>query len=144
MLRRLLSPAQCDERVAQAAVRRQVVRLHPHGCAIPGKRFLDAPEVNEDALAVSAIDEVGPANHFFGSPHTLERYESAFYTPLLSDWQNFENWRDAGSLDATQRANRIWKKLLEDYEEPPLDPAIADELEAFVARRIEEGGAPPL
>jgi len=106
--------------------------------------FLVPTETDADSLGVEAIAGVGPASHFFGSPHTLERYADAFYTPLLSDWSNFENWRDGGAVDATQRANRIWKQLLAEYEEPALDPAVAEELTAFVAKRTEEGGAPAL
>ena len=106
--------------------------------------FLKIPALDTDSLAVEAIGEVGPSNHFFGSPHTMTRYENAFYTPMLSDWSNFENWRDRGSLDATQRANKIWKQMLSDYEEPPMAPEISEELDAFVERRISEGGAPPL
>jgi trimethylamine--corrinoid protein Co-methyltransferase len=98
--------------------------------------------VDDAALAVEAIREVGPGGHFFASPHTLERYETAFYTPLLSDWRNFQQWQADGAIDATQRAHRIWKQLLADYQPPPLDPAIAEGLAAFVARRTEEGGAP--
>jgi trimethylamine--corrinoid protein Co-methyltransferase len=93
-------------------------------------------------LAVDAIEAVGPGGHFFGSPHTMERYETAFYQPMLSDWRNFESWEEAGSVDATHRAHRIYKQLLDGYEQPPLDTAVKEELEAFVARRKEEGGAP--
>ncbi|MDX2315201.1 MAG: trimethylamine methyltransferase family protein [Gammaproteobacteria bacterium] len=93
-------------------------------------------------LAVDAIEAVGPGGHFFGSPHTMERYETAFYQPMLSDWRNFENWEEHGALDATQRAHRIYKQLLASYEQPPLEPAIKEELAAFVARRKNEGGAP--
>ncbi len=96
------------------------------------------------SLAVETIAEVGPGNHFFGAPHTLDRYETAFYTPLLSDWRNFETWYDDGAMDATARANRIWKQLIEEYEEPPLDDAIREELADFVGRRRAEGGVPPL
>jgi trimethylamine--corrinoid protein Co-methyltransferase len=84
---------------------------------------------------------VGPGGHFFGAAHTLARYESAFYAPILSDWRNFETWQEMGSPDATQRANALYKRLLKDYSPPPLDPAVAEELAAFVARRKEEGGA---
>jgi trimethylamine--corrinoid protein Co-methyltransferase len=104
--------------------------------------FLEPLETDDDALAVEAIREVGPGSHFFQASHTLARYERAFYTPLLSDWRNFETWTEDGALDATQRTNRIWKALLAEYEPPPMDPGIAEELEAFVARRKEEGGAP--
>ena len=98
--------------------------------------------INDAELAVEAIRDVGPGGHFFGTAHTLERYETAFYAPVLSDWRNFETWSEDGALDATQRANRIFKQLLERYEPPPLDDAIREELRAFVARRKEEGGAP--
>ena len=100
--------------------------------------------VNDAELALDAIAEVGPGMHFFQSPHTMARYENAFYTPLLSDWQNFENYRDNGAVDTTQRANRIWKQLLRDFEAPPIDAAIESELADFVARRAAEGGAPAL
>jgi trimethylamine--corrinoid protein Co-methyltransferase len=98
-------------------------------------------DVSEDALGLSAVREVGPGGHFFGAAHTLARYENAFYSPFLSDWRNFESWQEAGGLSATQRANAIYKDLLASYEAPPLDPSIAEELESFVARRREEGGA---
>jgi trimethylamine--corrinoid protein Co-methyltransferase len=104
--------------------------------------FLQPLETDDDALALEAIREVGPGSHFFQASHTLARYEHAFYTPLLSDWRNFETWTEHGALDATRRANRIWKALLAEYEPPPIDRGIAEELEAFVARRKEEGGAP--
>jgi trimethylamine--corrinoid protein Co-methyltransferase len=99
-------------------------------------------EVNDDTLGLDAIREVGPGGHFFGAAHTLARYETAFYAPILSDWRNFETWREAGALDAAQRANRIWKQLLADYQPPPLDPAIDEALKDFVARRRAEGGVP--
>lgn len=95
-------------------------------------------EVTEATLGLDAMREVGPGGHFFGTAHTLERYETAFYTPLLSDWRNFETWKNAGSLDATQRANAIYKALLAQYEPPPLDPDVDAELRAFVTRRKRE------
>ena len=95
-------------------------------------------KVDMGTLGTGAVDEVGPGGHFFGAAHTLERYESAFYRPLVSDWSNYENWEDAGAKDAAQRANRIFKSLLASYELPPLDPAIRDALRDFVAQRKRE------
>ena len=93
-------------------------------------------------LAFDAIAEVGPNGHFFGTGHTMERYKTAYYAPFLSDWRNHESWLEAGSPLAHQRANTLYKELIAAYERPPIDPAIEDELKAFVARRKEEGGAP--
>jgi trimethylamine--corrinoid protein Co-methyltransferase len=60
----------------------------------------------------------------------------------LSDWSNFENWEDTGALTTIQRANRIYKEALQNYEPPPMDTAIREELKMFVERRKREGGAP--
>ncbi|HMA15363.1 MAG TPA: trimethylamine methyltransferase family protein, partial [Kiloniellaceae bacterium] len=95
----------------------------------------------EESIGLDAIREVGPGGHFFGAAHTLARYETAFYAPLLSDWRNFESWQLAGSETATQRANRLYKQVLEDFTPPPLDPAIREALDDFVLRRTAEGGA---
>src|SRR3984957_467999 len=93
---------------------------------------------SDDDLAVDAIKGVAAGGHFFGEAHTLARYESAFYRPLLSDWSNFENWSDAGARNATERATGIWKKTLADYVAPPLDPAVREAINAYVARRTGE------
>ena len=93
-------------------------------------------------MGLDAIREVGPGGHFFAAQHTLERYETAFYAPILSDWRNYETWQEAGSLDATTRAHQIYKKVLADFQPPPMDSAVAEELGAFVSKRKEEGGAP--
>ena len=93
-------------------------------------------------VAVDAIREVGPGGHFFGIQHTQDRYETAFYAPFLSDWSNYENWEDRGAVTTVERANRVCKEILAEYEEPPMDIAIREELEAFVERRKQEGGAP--
>jgi trimethylamine--corrinoid protein Co-methyltransferase len=94
--------------------------------------------VDEASLGLDAIAEVGPGGHFFGAAHTLERYETAFYQPILSDWRNYETWQEDGAHTATERANRIWKQLLAESEPPALDPAAAEEIAAFVARRKKE------
>ena len=98
--------------------------------------------VDDATLGLDAIREVGPGGHFFGCEHTQARYRTAFYAPMVSDWRNFESWREAGSPSTAQHANKIVKDMLAAYEPPPLDPAIKDELDAFVARRTAEGGAP--
>ena len=98
-------------------------------------------QVDASTLAVDAIAEVGPHGHFFGCDHTQQRYRDAFYTPLLSDWRNYESWLDDGGLWAHQRANTQYKTVLEEYVEPPMDPAIREELVNFVDRRKAEGGA---
>ena len=97
---------------------------------------------SEDDLALEAMREVGPHGHFFGADHTQSRYKDAFYAPLLSDWRNFESWEEAGALWTHDRANAQFKQILQEYEAPAIDPAIDEALQSFVAKRVEEGGAP--
>jgi len=99
-------------------------------------------DVSPDALAFDAMAEVGPQGHFFGASHTQSRYSEAFYSPFLSDWRNFEAWSEAGGAWTEERANRTWKAILADYEAPPMDDGVRDELRDFVARRKREGGSP--
>ena len=94
--------------------------------------------VDEASLGLDAIAEVGPGGHFFGAAHTLERYETAFYRPIVSDWRNFETWSDDGARTATERANRVWKRLLAEFEPPSLEESRAEAIGDFVARRKAE------
>jgi trimethylamine--corrinoid protein Co-methyltransferase len=102
--------------------------------------MLQPLKIDLEETGFEAMQEVGPGGHFFGCAHTMERYKNAFYEPFLSDWQNSENWVLAGSKDATTRATEIWQKILAEFEPPPTDPAIKEELLAYVARRKEQLG----
>ena len=99
---------------------------------------------DQDDLALDAIREVGPGGHFFGAAHTMARYQTAFYAPLVSDWSNYGQWQDNGSLTATERAHKLWKQVLADFVPPPCDPGVAEAVDEFAARRIREGGAAPV
>ena len=102
------------------------------------KAWMTPLDVSDEALAFDAIKEVQPGGHYFGATHTLSRFEHAFHRPMISDIRPFESWVEAGSHDATWRANAMWKRLLENYQQPALDPARAEELDAYIARRRVE------
>jgi trimethylamine--corrinoid protein Co-methyltransferase len=74
----------------------------------------------------------------------MERYRGAFYAPLVSDWRNYGSWAEDGAKTASQRATGIWQSTLQRYVNPVRDPAVVEALDAYVARRSEEGGAPPV
>ena len=65
--------------------------------------FLRPIAFSEDDLGFDAIAKVQTGGHFFGEAHTLERYETAFYRPMLSDWSNHGAWQAAG--DRTRRSS---------------------------------------
>jgi len=97
--------------------------------------YMSGVLLDENQLAFDAFREVGPGNHFFGCAHTLRNYETAFWDSELADNNSFEQWRDDGGKDALSRANSKWKAILQAYEPPPLDAAIDEALQAFIARK---------
>ena len=102
----------------------------------------EPPLIDEASFGLEAINEVGPGGHFFGTQHTQDRFRTAFFKPMLSDWRNYESWEEAGSPHVPTKANAIWKEMLAAYEAPPIEAAVKEELEAFVAKRHAEGGVP--
>ncbi len=96
----------------------------------------------EADIAIDAIREVGPSGHYFGCQHTQDRYTTAFYAPIASDWRNFEAWELDGSVWTPERAHRIYKAILNEFVPPPMDEGHREALADFVARRKAEGGAP--
>ncbi len=97
--------------------------------------YLDGVKVDENTFALEGFKEVGHGNHFFGCAHTLANYETAFWDSEIADNDAFENWEEAGSVDAATRANRRWKKALADYKAPALDEGIDEALKDFIARK---------
>ena len=97
--------------------------------------FLTGVDISENGQALDAIREVGPGKHFLGCAHTQANFETAFYRSPLADNNSVEQWESEGSLDMAQRANAVWKKMLREYEAPPIDPAVDEALRDFIARR---------
>ena len=97
-------------------------------------------EIDEASMAFGAHEEVGHGGHFLGAVHTMERFRTCFYRPLLSSSDNYERWMRGGGKDANDRAAEIYAKKLEEYEQPPLDDAVRLELEEYVIRRRAELG----
>lgn len=97
-------------------------------------------EIDEDSMAFGAHEEVGHGGHFLGAMHTMERFRTCFYRPLLSSSENYERWMRNGGKDANTRAAEVYRKKLDEYEPPPLDDAVRQELEEYVVRRRAELG----
>ena len=99
--------------------------------------------VDDAELALEALADVGPGGHFFGTAHTMGRFETAFHEPSLFTRQNIGQWTDDGSVDATGRAEVLWRRWLDDHEQPPMEPDTRAALDDFLERRVAEGGSLP-
>ncbi|MCH8551786.1 MAG: trimethylamine methyltransferase family protein [Natronospirillum sp.] len=100
--------------------------------------MLKGVDLSENGQAMDAIHEVGPGSHYLGSTHTQNNFQTAFYRSPIADNNSFEQWDADGALEATQRANARWKKLLSEYEAPELDPAVDEALVAWMDKRKAE------
>ncbi|XXK23277.1 trimethylamine methyltransferase family protein [Arenicellales bacterium nBUS_48] len=94
--------------------------------------FLSGVDASENGQAMDALATVGPGNHFLGCEHTQANFETAFYRSTTADNNSFEQWQSEGALDAAQRANNTWKKMLDEYEAPPIDEGMDEALREFV------------
>ncbi|WP_299728007.1 trimethylamine methyltransferase family protein [uncultured Tateyamaria sp.] len=98
---------------------------------------------DEAEIALEALEEVQPGGHFFGAAHTMERYQTEFYEPLVADFANIGTWEERGSIDATTRATGIWQGILRDFVPPVERDDRLDALDRYIATRTEAGGCAP-
>lgn len=98
---------------------------------------------DEPELALDALRDVQPGGHFFGTAHTLERYKSAFYEPLVADYANFGTWEENGAKDANTRATGIWQGILDGFQPPAQNGDRVSALGEFIEQRTQAGGAAP-
>ena len=102
------------------------------------QKVLAGLDMDEDQFARDAYQEVEPGGHFLGSAHTMRHYQNAFYTAELSDSENVESCEEKGSKDMRKRAYEKWNTMLDNYEEPAIDPSVREALNAYIAIRKEE------
>jgi len=93
--------------------------------------------------AYTAIEDVIPGGHFFATQHTMERFDTAFYSPLVADLENHGNWEAKGSLTADERATEVWQETLNNYVVPKGSLEIAENINDLIIKFKEEGGASP-
>jgi trimethylamine--corrinoid protein Co-methyltransferase len=100
----------------------------------------DLIKTRPEDIAIDAIKAVGPNGHYFGVEHTQERYETAFYSPIASDWSNYEAWELNGATWTAERAHKIYKNILAEFTPPPIKTEVKEKLKEFVIKRKKEGG----
>ena len=97
-----------------------------------------------DNIGFEAIRDVAPGGHFFSTRHTMQRYKTAFYEPIVADLSNYGTWKESGEKTAELRAADVWKQKLNDFVAPEIDAAIVEELDAYIEIKTRAGGAPPV
>ncbi len=106
-------------------------------CAM-GYRMAEGIRWDDFDEALKAVSDVGPGGHYLGHPHTLENFQKAFFMPELFDNNSIEQWQADGSTEITERALTRVRDLLNEYEEPKLDPGTDEALRDYIDRRERE------
>ena len=99
-------------------------------------------EATDSEIGFDAIKDVDPGGHFFATQHTMDRYSTEFYSPIISDLSNNGSWIKSGSKTATERATGIWESTLQNYVQPTTGYEVPERLASFIEKRTSEGGAP--
>jgi len=99
------------------------------------QRFAEGVDLSTNGQAMDALQEVGPGSHFLGCDHTQANFETAFYRSSIADNNSFEQWESEGAMDAAARANGVYKKMLNEYQAPALDPAIDEALLDYIKQQ---------
>ena len=98
-------------------------------------------EATDSEIGFDAIKDVDPGGHFFATQHTMDRYSTEFYSPIISDLSNNGSWIKSGSKTATERATGIWESTLQNYVQPTTGYEVPERLAHFIEKRTSEGGA---
>ena len=101
------------------------------------QRICEGVDLSENGQAMDAIREVGPGSHYLGCAHTQANFETAFYRSTIADNNSFEQWQAEGESRTDERANKLWKKWLAEYEAPALDESVDEALQDFMTRKKE-------
>jgi trimethylamine--corrinoid protein Co-methyltransferase len=102
------------------------------------------PVADDAEIGFEALKDVEPGGHFFATEHTMQRYQQAFYEPLVADLRNFGTWKEGGAKSSTERATGIWKQVLADFKPPETCAPVDDRLACYIDSRKAAGGAAPL
>ena len=99
------------------------------------QRMAEGVDATENGQAMGAIEEVGPSGHYLGCEHTQANFKDAFWRSDVFDYKPFETWDEEGARDTQALASLRVKYLIDNYQQPALDPEILARLEAYVAAK---------
>jgi trimethylamine--corrinoid protein Co-methyltransferase len=102
------------------------------------------PSGSAAEIGFDAIADVQPGGHFFQTQHTMDRYQTAFYSPIVADLSNFGTWSEQGAKTSTERATEVWKQVLRDARKPDGAEERVARIEPMIATLTAAGGASPM
>ncbi|SHI37103.1 trimethylamine methyltransferase family protein [Desulfosporosinus lacus] len=97
------------------------------------RRISQGIDTSDEALAVDVIQEIGHTGTYLSHISTFEKFRS-LWTPTISDWGNYSDWKNAGSEDVVIKANRKYQHILQNAPETLLDSETDKALLEFIEK----------
>jgi trimethylamine--corrinoid protein Co-methyltransferase len=91
------------------------------------RRIAAGLAVNDETLAYSLMERVGPGGHFLEEEHTLRHFRNHHQSQLI-DRQNYDGWQLSGSKDMNARIREKVHWILDEHHPPPLPEDVLKEL----------------
>ena len=95
-------------------------------------------EITPETLSTSVIEEViRGEGHFLGQEQTLSMMQTEYAYPLIGDRLSPDDWMDAGSLSATERAHQWVTETLANHHPGHISEAADQRIRAAFDIRLE-------
>ncbi|WFD11554.1 trimethylamine methyltransferase family protein [Tepidibacter hydrothermalis] len=96
-------------------------------------RFMEGMDTSEKSLSIDVIKEVGHEGSYITHPSTFKKFRS-LWTPLVSDWNSYNEWEEKGKEDVVIAANRKYKEILKKCPESVIDLQTDKDLKNYIKR----------
>jgi len=97
--------------------------------------FMEGVTVDQNNLALEAIDRITPGGGFLADKHTMNNFRTAQWIPGLIDRRRHDAWVKMGSKDMFTRANERARKILAEHQTISLPQAAEDVFMDILAER---------
>jgi trimethylamine--corrinoid protein Co-methyltransferase len=95
------------------------------------RSFMEGVRLDDEALALEVISEVGPGGEFLSHDHTMAHWRE-LWLPQLFDRQRLEPWQDEGSPAINERLREMAVGLMDSHRAEPLPGAVENEIERIL------------
>jgi trimethylamine--corrinoid protein Co-methyltransferase len=95
--------------------------------------FVEGVRLDDEALALDLIDEVGAGGNFTSSEHTLNNWRD-LWKPQLFDRKRLNRWEEQGSKDVNARAREKTVALMNDHKVESLPDSVEQVIETILSR----------
>ena len=96
------------------------------------RAFVKGFSLDDESLALQAINQVGPGGEFMSHDHTLAHWRE-MWTPRIFDRQRYDRWEKSGSKNIETRLRERTLQIIEEHQHEPLSNQADAEIASILA-----------